>query len=194
MNPASHHRRSIRLQPYDYTHPGAYFVTICTWQMKHLMGEILVGEMQLNQAGQITRDQWLRLNKRFPQVEPSAFVIMPNHIHGILVISDPPDKSSSPMSRRGAAEPVGNPPSALNRCAPTCDLSPNVIPGLLGAIVRAYKSAVTLRINHLRSSNKTPIWQRNYFEHIIRDETDWENVLAYIQSNPSRWTEDRFCS
>lgn len=160
--------------------------------MNHLFGEIIDGEMQLNPLGLTAQYQWLRLDKRFPQVETSEFVIMPNHMHGILVISDSPEKISSPRTRRGAAEPCGDNFSELNRCAPTHRALPNVIPGSLGAIVRAYKSAVTLRINHLRGSNYTPIWQRNYYEHIIRDDTDWATIIAYIQSNPSRWSEDRF--
>jgi REP element-mobilizing transposase RayT len=87
FNPQKHHHRSIRLRGYDYTTPGAYFITLASWQRENIFGEILDGRIELNKFGQIAKQQWENLPCRFPHIDLDEFVIMPNHIHGIIIIS-----------------------------------------------------------------------------------------------------------
>ena len=117
-DPQKHHRRSIRLKGYDYTSLGAYFITICTHQRHYLFGEIIDGEMRLNQMGQSVQAHWNRLPTHFPHLKIDAFVIMPNHIHGILTLTP----TETPTPRRGAA--LGN-----HRSHPTDTVCPNATPG-----------------------------------------------------------------
>jgi REP element-mobilizing transposase RayT len=170
FDPQKHHRKSIRLPGYDYSQAGAYYITIVTYHRDCLFGEIVNEEMILNDFGKIADECWRAIPEHFPFVELGAYVIMPNHVHGIIVIHD--------MGRRGAAllRPYDNPHKI------------NVKPGSLGAIVRSYKSAVSYRIG--REHNTTGIWQRNYYEHIIRDEEEMRNKTHYINANPSLWDED----
>jgi len=175
-DPQKHHRRSIRLKGYDYSQPGAYFVTICTWRRDCLFGEVVNGIMRLSPAGKIVQEQWTRLGQRFPQADFSIFVVMPNHIHGIVVMHD---------TGRGAGGHLVDPSPGIP------PLRPYVIPGSLGAMLRAYKSAVAFRINALRGRAEPPVWQRNYYEHIVRNEAEWQRIVEYIQANPVRWAEDQ---
>ncbi len=158
-DPHYHHRRSIRLKGYDYTQPGAYFVTMVTHGRYSLFGDILEGEFYLTPAGEIARREWEKLSHRFPHIALDAFVIMPNHVHGIIIITD---------DRRGTAD-SGDPLSpSPSRRAPTGENFGKPIPGSLPTIIRSYKSATSLRINYLRRTPGVPVWQRNYYEHIIR--------------------------
>jgi putative transposase len=174
------HRRSVRMRGFDYTQPGAYFVTIVTVQRGSLFGEVVDGEMRLNDLGTIASNEWLRTTILRPNVQLNTdeFVVMPNHVHGIIWIID--NKSDYPS--RGAAK---LPPNPKTKFQPH-----NVHPNSLGAIVRAYKSAVTYRINTLRNSHGSPIWQRNYFEHIIRNEIELNNIARYICANAANWADD----
>jgi REP element-mobilizing transposase RayT len=177
FDPLKQRRHSIRMKGYDYSLAGAYFVTIVTYQRRCLFGEIVNGDIILNPSGRFAFEQWTRLGKRFQQSDFSTFVIMPNHAHGIIYLV------------RGAGEEsqtadVQIPPLRLY-------LIPNVTPGSLGAIVRAYKAAVTYRINALRGFTDSPIWQRNYYEHIIRNEKDYETIWNYIETNPRKWMDDQ---
>ncbi len=171
---ADHHRRSIRLPEYDYTQPGAYFVTICTYRRACLFGHIAGGVMRLNAFGEIVREEWFRTAQVRPNVElyEPEFVIMPNHIHGIIWIT----------------ETVG----ARRRRAPTVERFGRPVPGSLPTIVRAFKSAVTRRINILRGTPGAPVWQRNYWEHVIRNERALNAIRRYILANPARWHLDRY--
>ena len=169
-NPDVHHRRSIRLKEYDYTQKGAYFITIVTYRREPLFGEIVDGVMQLNERGEIARREWFKTAELRPFVElyEDEFVVMPNHAHGILWMNDD----------------VG----AEHRSAPT-DM-PHVTAGSLGAIVRAYKSAVTYAINAARQTRGMVVWQRNYYEHIIRNDADLNRIRNYIVNNPLKWADD----
>lgn len=207
-DPNIHHRRSIRLQGKDYTDTGAYFVTIVTCGRDEIFGEIKNGEMLCNGLGNIAREQWFKTAQLRPNVVlyEDEFIAMPNHIHGILWIVDNPVVRAE---RRSALEPrdmnllglkvnlalLGNNHSGMisstraeQRSAPTTRM---VAPGSLGAIVRGYKAAVTYRINTLRDARGATVWQRNYYEHIIRNEADYKNIWHYIQSNPQRWEDDQ---
>ncbi|RIK31662.1 MAG: transposase [Anaerolineae bacterium] len=163
-----HHRRSIRLKGYDYSQAGAYFVTIVAWHREMLFGEIVDGEMILNEFGQIVREEWERTAIVRPNIELGAYVIMPNHLHGNLVFID---------------DGVG----ATRRVAPT---KTTLQSGSLGAVMAQFKSIVTKRINGLWNISGRPVWQRNYYEHIIRNDREMDNITRYIESNPSMWAED----
>jgi REP element-mobilizing transposase RayT len=181
FDPHRHHRKSIRIKEYDYTQAGAYFVTIVTYQRDCLFGEIKNGEIQLNDFGKIADECWRAIPEHFPFVELGTHVVMPNHVHGVIVIRD--DDS---ISDGVAAQHVG----ATHWVAPTTIITRPAGPkrGSLGAIIGAYKMAVTRRIQ--REHNATGIWQRNYYEHIIRDEKDLQRITDYIEANPLRWDED----
>lgn len=177
FDPKKHHRRSIRLKGYDYTSPGAYFITVVTYQRECLFGEIVNGEMVLNDYGRVADEFWRAIPEHFHNVELGAFVIMPNHIHGIIVITD--------VANVGATQRV---PERV--CvAPTTPSSPRgPKPRSIGAIVGPFKSAVSYRLN--KQFNITNIWQRNFYERIIRDDDEWNKTHLYIEANPANWTED----
>jgi REP element-mobilizing transposase RayT len=169
-----HHRHSIRLKEYDYAQPGGYFITIVTYHRDSLFGEIWNKVMQLNGFGKIADECWRAIPEHFPNVELGAYVVMRNHVHGIIVINDGADASAS--ARRGT----------IYR-APTEQFGKPVA-GSIPTVIRTFKSAVSRRIG--REHNVTGIWQRNYYEHVIRDDKDWDRIHRYIESNPSMWAED----
>lgn len=167
-------RRSIRLRNYDYTQSGAYFITICTQDRIHLFGEITGGEMSLNEFGEIVRNEWLRTPKLRPNVEMDAFVVMPNHFHGIIILHRRGTLQRAPTTENTPIERFGKPTS-------------NSIP----TIVRLFKSATTARINQVRQTPGIPVWQRNYYEHVVRNESELDNIRQYIVDNPLKWDCDR---
>ncbi len=176
-----YHRRSIRLKGYDYTQPGAYFVTICTHGREMLFGRVVGGEMALNEFGEIVREEWFKTARVRPYVRlyEDEFVVMPNHIHGIIwIVEVDPDDDDDVGERRRRA-----PTSHEQVCRP--------VPGSLPTIVRAFKSAATKRINLLRDTQGARVWQRNYYERIIRDERALNAIRRYIIANPMRWSLDR---
>jgi putative transposase len=174
-DPQKHHRRSIRLKGYDYTQSNAYFITIVAWQRECLFGEITDGEMRLNEFGQIVQEEWIKTTQIRPNVEihEDEFVIMPNHLHGIIRIID----------IVGATGPVAPTISTEHK-------SKTLIPNSLGAIIGQFKTASAKRINTLRNTRGVPVWQRNYYEHIIHNERELENIFKYIDANPTNWKED----
>ena len=164
FDPQKHHRRSIRLKGFDYSSAGTYFVTIVAWRREMLFGEIVDGETVSNEWGDIVREEWERTAIVRPNVELGTYIVMPNHLHGILIFH----------------EHVG----ATRRVAPTLKRNS------LGAVIGQFKSIVTKRINHLQNVAGRPIWQRNYYEHVIRNDREWDNIHRYIDSNPAMWVED----
>jgi REP element-mobilizing transposase RayT len=170
-DPERHRRRSIRLADWDYAGAGAYFVTVCTHKRLCLFGEVVDGEMRLNEWGEIVQEEWFQTAVVRPYVvlHPDEFVVMPNHVHGIIWIAD----------RRG--DPTGRPYAGRPR---------GPISGSLGAIIAQYKSIVTKRINARRDAPGVPVWQRNYYEHIIRDEEELGHIHEYIRTNPACWQTD----
>jgi REP element-mobilizing transposase RayT len=172
-------RHSIRLPGFDYSRQGAYFITLVAFERECLFGKIVDGINSLSPLGQIAREQWMRLPARFPNWSTDSFGIMPNHVHGILL------KQNISTIKAGATIPVrSNVPDPLQRSnmSPSCDS--------LGAIIRAYKSAVSFRFHQISVHMELPLWQRNYYEHIIRDEDDLNRIRHYILENPLRWAED----
>jgi len=170
------HRRSIRLPGYDYTSAGVYFVTLLVYQRQHLFGTLANGEVQLNAWGRLVENELCRLPERFPGILIYTYVIMPDHLHAILWINSAAKPSpqgarhSTPFKMDGPylASPLPKPPP----------------PGSLGAVIGAYKATTARLINGLRRSPGAPVWQRNYFERIIRDEDEFSQIYEYIQANP----------
>jgi REP element-mobilizing transposase RayT len=177
-NPHIHHRRSIRLTGYDYTQAGAYFITICTHKRDFLFGEIVDGAMYLNELGNIAADCWYSLRRHFPHISLAEWVIMPNHMHGIVIIGRGEAFAKDILVAAGIS--VNDPP-----------LRPNgTKPGSVGAIVQNYKSITTRKINKQRSTAGVSVWQRNYWEHIIRNEQAYQRIANYIINNPGQWHND----
>jgi REP element-mobilizing transposase RayT len=167
-------RKSPRLQGYDYSQSGAYFVTICTHNRAHLFGEITEGAMMLNDAGAIAQERWLALPDHHPNVELDAFVVMPNHVHGIVIL-------------------VGTGPAlsvATDNAGVVTD-NAGVVP-TLGTVIGSYKSGVTRRIREAQNDPDLRVWQSRYHDHIIRTETALNHIREYIMYNPARWREDAF--
>jgi putative transposase len=171
-DPLRHHRHSIRLQGYDYTEPGAYFVTICTHDRVCSLGTVMGGQMQLNDWGRMVAECWVALPVHFVYVTLDEWVVMPNHMHGIVVITD---------------SVVG----ARQSRAPTVEQIRHPLPGSNPTIIRSFKSVVTKRINLLRGTTAPPVWQRNYYEHIAQDERGLCAIRRYIRQNPAKWNLDR---
>jgi REP element-mobilizing transposase RayT len=183
------HRRSIRLRNYNYSLAGAYFMTVCVQGKTSLFGEVTDGKMQLNDAGREVQDVWDSIPKYYPGIDIDIFQIMPNHIHGILIIvgAGPracPDAALSPIVQpRGGAESTGQPQGV----APTLSL-PDVM--------HRFKTLTTrLYVNGVKQSGWTPfrgrLWQRNYYEHVIRNEESLNHIRQYIADNPTHWSLDR---
>jgi putative transposase len=171
-DPKIHHRRSIRLQEYDYSQAGMYYITICSAHHKNIFGKILNDEMVPNDWGRAAAEEWVRTAQIRPSVELDEFVIMPNHLHGILILLEiVPD--SLQIEHPLIHEKFGKPTS-------------NTIP----TIVRGYKSAVTKRINTLRGRADGPIWQDGYYESIIRNFQAYEKIKEYTANNPAHWAQD----
>ena len=188
FDPQKYHRRSIRLKGYDYSQEGAYYVTIVTWQREFLFGNIVNQEMMLSPYGEIVQKWWEEIPVHFPNVETGAFVIMPNHVHGIIYIFEerrgtvpvPDDDGENTISQNnkmsGVIQGGETPPLRI----PT-----------LGQIVAYFKYQSTKEMNKIDNTGTiTKFWQRNYYEHIIRNETDLQNKTDYIESNPLLWDED----
>ena len=249
FNPKIHHRRSIRLKGYDYTRPGSYFITVCVHKRKHWFGFIENGIMFPNAFGKIAAREWQALPERFPQVELKEFVIMPNHMHGILVVRAPvratlavapPFFSDSPVGVPLAGTPINTPTDT-----PITDIEnlfrtdnagflnmdmgnsvnghPQGMPQLetegetereigrydghpqgmpqrtyhLGEIIGAYKSIASVECLkyfkiHRPGKRLGKLLQRDYWEHIIRDDRAYYNISNYILNNPKNWKKDCF--
>ncbi len=177
FNPKKHHRRSIRLKGYDYTQPGAYFVTICTFKREHLFEHIQDEKMHLNRYGEVVQYNWNYLPKVYPHVQLDAFVIMPDHIHAIIVLKDDVG-AGSPTDELFTKNPYKPAPTPQKRHG-------------LPEIVRGLKTCSGTRINQLRSTKGIPVWQRGYYEHIVCNEEALVNIRKYIINNPLKWQKDK---
>lgn len=213
-NPAIHNRRSVRLKEYDYSQQGAYFITICCNNRTCLFGEIINGEMILNAYGNIAYNEWLKTTEIRSNVELDVFVIMPNHIHGIIIINnDCRGVLHTPgLNNVHTSELQTNVlhTTVVNN-SPTCVINQGVCntplqksdeintlrspSNNIGAIVRGYKSAVTKQMNILNAGKcdqSSIVWQRSFHEHIIRNEKSYQNISNYIINNPSKWHADKY--
>lgn len=163
-DPLKHHRRSIRLPGYDYGQPGAYFVTIITQDRAPVMGKIVDGVMLLSPLGQIVEACWKRLPSHFARVTLDAFVVMPDHFHGLLILE--------------AAE--------VSTAAHADGKIRGTRPESLAAVVQNFKAVSTRRVNRTRGSAGSPFWQRNYYERIVAHTIAFQRVRRYIIENPQR--------
>jgi len=180
-------RRSLRLGNYDYSQGGAYFVTICTQDRVLRFGRIVDGQMELNATGTMIQGVWGRLNEHYAGLEVDEFVVMPNHLHGILVLGC--DDATIPEEDRqwpGRARRV--PRRRLGCPAPTGGLS-------LSEIVRRFKTFTANQYRKAISLQELPdpgrLWQRNFYEHVIRNERDLSAIREYMVNNPLQWHLDR---
>ena len=188
FDPQIHHRRSIRLKGYDYSSAGAYFVTMVTQGRECLFGEIKDGEMYLNEYGEIVLRWLYEIINRFRNVELGAFVIMPNHVHGIIFIHN--ERRGEVISPRGDANnDVQN--MNVGEIENPGGETPPLRKPILGQIVAYFKYQSTKEMNRIETDKAiTKFWQRNFYEHIIRDEKDLGQKTDYILDNASRWDED----
>lgn len=166
-------RKPQRLAHHDYTSTGAYFITVCTKDRQHLFGSVVSEEVRLNQAGKAVKQVWFGLPAHYPLVELDEFVVMPNHVHGILWI----------VGDTGKPGPVGE---GL-RPSPT---QAKPVPSLT-ELVRAFKSFSAREINKLRKTTGS-LWQRGFYEHIVRNDDDLHQHRTYIQNNPLKWALDEY--
>lgn len=197
-DPDRHDRQSIRLPDYDYRSPGVYFVTVCAADRRCLFGEATDGQMIPNDCGIIVSEEWRRTEMVRDRVVVDTFVLMPNHTHGVIVIKDPPgddsDQQSSSASDNDAEDDRGRDSSPMN---PYHDDEPRnrtfggAIAGSLSTIMRQFKSMVTKRINRRRDTPDASVWQRNFYERVVRTRGELERVRTYIRRNPAQWDEGR---
>ena len=188
-NPEIHHRHSIRLQGYDYSQSGAYFITINTDNHICLFGDIVNGEMVLNAAGSIAEQWWLEIPNRYSNVELDEFVIMPNHVHGILIVGAIHELplQTLPLQTLPLQTPlIQTPPSNDSFQNSTTNRRKMLLPKMIGY----FKMNSAKQINQICATPGVPVWQRNYYEHIIRNENDLANVRQYIFNNPIKWVND----
>jgi len=251
-SPEKHHRHSIRLKGYDYSKAGLYFITICCQDRICRFGNIKNDEMELNEFGQIAHNEWEKLNQRFPNLELDVFQIMPNHLHGIIALNNPPvgagftpaPNTGQPPNNPGQQQTnigqqqtnigqqqtnIGQPQTNIgqqqtnigqpqtntgqpqtNTGQPQTNIGqqqtnigqqqtnigqPQGVAPTVSDIVGAYKSLVAngcLKICKSKNEMMGKIWQRNYYEHIIRNKQSYKNISEYIINNPAKWNNDKF--
>jgi putative transposase len=155
-DPDFNHRQSIRLNGYDYSTSGAYFITICTYEREYLFGDIVDGIMELNIFGNVARSHWQHLSQHHPNIIMDESIVMPNHLHGIIILESSTDYKKS-----------------------------------IPEIIRGFKTFSAKAINKERGLRGVPVWQRNYYDHIIRNELELDRVRQYIINNPQNWDTDK---
>ena len=211
-NVYKYHRRSLRLKHYDYSRAGYYFVTICAQGREHLFGEIVEGKMVLNVAGEMIESSWHHIMDDFPNVYLHEFVIMPNHIHGIIEIVDnvgadsisalPTSDSISAHERMNEIERINNHECVIEHASQRVVINSNKRADMesaptLSKIIQSFKRHTTIQYIKMVKNGTCPpfnkrIWQRNYHEHIIRNDADYERVATYTINNPLTWENDMF--
>jgi putative transposase len=167
------HRRSIRLKDFDYAQPCAWFLTICAHEKKCIFGTVARDEMKMNALGRTANQCWLEIPKHFVNVRLISHIVMPNHIHGLIVI-DSRARHAVPLQGIGCAEAFQCP-----------------VVGSVPTIIRSFKSATSKRIHELLRNTEWQVWQRNYYESRIRNQREGRNAHRYILENPANWRHDR---
>lgn len=192
-NPNIHNRRSIRLKGYDYSRAGLYFVTICVKNRKYLFGKIIEGKMVLNDAGQMVDNEWLKIFHRFPNTKLHEYIVMPNHFHAILEIINKTDNKIA-----GSTLVVDQNSNKIQKGQPQ-GIAPNKPQQKnkrLGDMTGAFKSITTVEyIRKVKTDNwerfNKKLWQRNYWEHIIRNKAEYNRIANYIINNSANWDKDK---
>lgn len=206
-----YYRRSIRLKGYNYAGLGAYYITLCAWNRENLFGEIISGKMILNELGRVVYEEWANTTKIRSNILLDVFVVMPNHMHGIIIITENRGKlvindRQGELSGDNHKEDTGC--KGVLQYAPTQIVPTKITSGsngsssqmkvtplqstsqTVGAVVRGFKGAAAKRINQLRGTPGSPVWQRNYYEHIIRNQDAFDRICQYIINNPANWIKD----
>jgi REP element-mobilizing transposase RayT len=161
-----HHRRSLRFDRWDYREVAVYFVTITTQARIRLFGTVAGGQVMLSASGEIAQEEWLNSAALRAEVELDLFVVMPNHVHGLVVLLPKQDLPELPTAAARFAS------------------------GSLGALVGGFKSAASRRINELHGTPGRRVWQRNYYDRVVRDDDELDQIRAYIDDNPRHWSQD----
>lgn len=195
-NPKIHNRKSIRLKGYDYSQAGLYFVTICCQNREHLFGKIIDGKLALNDAGEMIEKIWHEIADDFPNIHLKEYITMPNHIHGIIEIAVGADSISAQISTPISTQistPISDDISIRKRAE--MDSAPTIGTGL-SRVVQSFKRHTTIEYINMVKQNILPsfdkrIWQRNYWEHIIRNENEFVKISEYIRNNPMNWNKDK---
>ena len=177
MRDGNRFRQHTRLPSFDYRSSHAYFVTICVRDRLCVFGEVADDAMKLSRRGVVARDCWLDIPRHHPHVTLDAFIVMPNHVHGVLLFEGDPPVVATPAS------PLTSIPKNYRPTGPAS--------GSLGAVIGSYKSAVTRTINRLRPGAATDLWQQNFYEHVIRNDYALNRIREYMGMNPERWARDR---
>ncbi len=177
-DPEKHHRRTTRLKGYDYSQPGYYYVTLCIHERKKLFGDVIDGEMRLSDCGQVAYSIWSALPQRFPGIEIDQFVIMPNHLQGIIVLSGGTTHIGESRDETPRGEAVKHPmPMPMSGPAPT-----------LGQIIRNFKALTSYSLH--KAGYAAFAWQERYNEHVVRNPPDLKRIREYIVNNPAHWAAD----
>jgi putative transposase len=171
----SFQRRSIRLRDHDYA-AGVYFVTVCAAQNMCLFGEVINGRVSLNDVGRAVVEEWIWTGFVREYVALDAFVVMPNHLHGIVLLLSDESNDRRPHGSVGT----------MHRARTFGGSEARTLAGVIGA----FKAAVTRYVNRMYRTPGEPLWHRNYYEHIVRDEDDLERIREYIRNNPRNWQKD----
>nr|WP_317127982.1 transposase [Gelidibacter gilvus] len=207
-----HHRQSIRLKGYDYSQAGLYFITLCCQDRIHRFGKVENNAMILNEFGIVAYNEWMHTPNIRKNITLGEFIIMPNHIHGIIRIMRMAESHSPGIMSNGEFHSSdntfnselhsgGNASNAELHSPRNVELNASDDRGVfktplrspsqtIGAIVRGYKSSVTKKLGIMGFTDK--LWQRNYYEHIIRNEQSYHTISEYIINNPAKWTDDKF--
>ncbi len=208
-DPQKHHRRSIRLKGWDYRRPGWYFVTMVVQNRECLFGRVVNKKMVLNDFGKIVDYHWRKLPVHFNHIEMDEYRVMPNHFHGIVHIVRWPDgcddidgdpnvgaKDFSEQFNNGKNASLHNTnrPNEKNDYGNPSPLQVprGTLPGSLSAVIQNFLSVTTRKINRIRRTPGAKLWQRNYWEHIIRDENELNRIRRYIKNNPLKWNDDDY--
>ncbi|TVM04308.1 MAG: transposase [Candidatus Brocadia sp. WS118] len=170
-DPDKHHRRSIRLKEYDYSKAVAYFITICTHNKECILGDVIHGEMRSNEYGMIVENEWVKTAEIRSNIIIDKYIVMPNHVHGIIIIQD---NGRDTVHRVPTFEQFGRPTS-----------------NSISTIIRSFKAVTKKRINEIRKSYGKAVWQSRFYEHIIRNEKNLNQIREYIINNPLQWELDR---
>jgi len=173
---------SARLKGWDYSWPGYYFITICTKNSECCFGNVEDKQMKLNYLGEIAKQEWLKSSEIRKEIELDEFIVMPNHIHGIVIITDTIGTDARPC--------------VCTKDVETSEISGTGIayrvPKSISSFIAGYKSTVTKQVNEIRKTPGMPLWQPRFHDRIIRDEVELYNVINYIKNNPAKWDEDEY--
>jgi putative transposase len=173
-------RRHARMRAFDYRENRAYFVTICAAGRACVFGDVVDAQVKLSRRGLVLTKCWNEIPAHHPHVELDAFVVMPNHVHGLLLfVGDPPEATQASQLHGGAA-----------LSATTVTTARGPAPGSLSAVIGSFKSAVSREINRIRPGAARGLWQLNFYEHVVRHDRAHHRIRDYIASNPERWADD----